>query len=183
MPASLTLVPRSPEVPDLPADPFGRVKKLVLDSLGSSESRRLYARVLDEFLGWYAAQDVPFCRGVVQAYRHALQEAGVRASGINLRLSVIRKLAREAGDHNLLDEKIVAGIVRIPGVPRRGHRIGNWLSIAQAQELLDLPDPGTMKGKRDIALLAVLLGCGLRRTELVSLTAGHIQQRDGRWVI
>ena len=32
-------------------------------------------------------------------------------------------------------------------------------------------------------IIAVLLGCGLRRSEVAALTMGHIQQRDGRWVI
>jgi len=32
-------------------------------------------------------------------------------------------------------------------------------------------------------MLAVLLGCGLRRSELAGLTFAHIQSRDGRWCI
>jgi integrase len=39
------------------------------------------------------------------------------------------------------------------------------------------------KGLRDRAFLAVLLGCGLRRSEVAALTMAHIQQRDGRWCI
>ncbi|MGD0777805.1 MAG: hypothetical protein ABSC05_33875 [Candidatus Solibacter sp.] len=34
-----------------------------------------------------------------------------------------------------------------------------------------------------MAILAVLLGCALRRSELAGLTVEHIQQRDARWVI
>jgi integrase len=40
-----------------------------------------------------------------------------------------------------------------------------------------------VKGLRDRAILAVLLGCGLRRSEVAALTFTHIQQRDGRWCI
>ena len=39
------------------------------------------------------------------------------------------------------------------------------------------------QGVRDRAILAVLLGCGLRRSEIAALTLAHVQQRDGRWVI
>ncbi len=39
-----------------------------------------------------------------------------------------------------------------------------------------------MKGKRDRVILAVLLGCALRRAELAGLNVADIQQRDGRWV-
>src|SRR5262249_31004888 len=49
--------------------------------------------------------------------------------------------------------------------------------------LLNAPDATTNKGLRDRAILAVLLGCGLRRSEVAALTFKHIQQRDGRWCI
>ena len=53
--------------------------------------------------------------------------------------------------------------------------------MRQAEQLLALPAAGTLKGKRDRALLAMLIGCGLRRSEVVGLTVKHIQRRDGRW--
>ena len=52
----------------------------------------------------------------------------------------------------------------------------------QASRLLSLPDPETVKGKRDRAILGLLLACGLRRDELVRLSVEEIQLREGRWV-
>jgi site-specific recombinase XerC len=43
--------------------------------------------------------------------------------------------------------------------------------------------PDTLKGKRDRATLAVLLGCGLRRRELADLDSRHLQQREEHWAI
>jgi site-specific recombinase XerD len=54
---------------------------------------------------------------------------------------------------------------------------------SQANELLNAPDPSTLKGKRDRAILALLICCGLRRAELVGLEVDRIQQREGRWVM
>src|SRR5437867_725577 len=67
----------------------------------------------------------------------------------------------------------------------QGRQVGGharWLTQAQAQTLLDAPDTASLKGVRDQAILGVLLGCGLRRSELAALTFGHLQ-RDGRWAI
>jgi site-specific recombinase XerD len=41
----------------------------------------------------------------------------------------------------------------------------------------------TKKGLRNRAMLAILLSCGLRRSEVAALTMEHIQQRDNRWCI
>jgi integrase len=100
-----------------------------------------------------------------------------------VRLCAVRKLAVEAADNGLLSPELAAGIVRVKGVKRIGVRVGNWLSLAEAQNLLSAPNIATAKGRRDRGILAVLLGCGLRRSEVAALTFGHIQQRDGRWCI
>jgi integrase len=57
------------------------------------------------------------------------------------------------------------------------------LTAEQAHALWQAPDPERLKGKRDRALLALLLACGLRRHELAELTFGHLQQREGHWAI
>lgn len=62
-------------------------------------------------------------------------------------------------------------------------RLGNWLTVDEARSLRQLPDKYTVKGKRDRAAFAVLLGCGLRRRELTDLTLDHIQSREDHWVI
>jgi integrase len=47
-----------------------------------------------------------------------------------------------------------------------------------------LPEHESLKGKRDYAILALLLGCGLRRKELVSeVKDGAMAQRENRWVL
>jgi site-specific recombinase XerD len=73
----------------------------------------------------------------------------------------------EAADNGLLAPELAAGISR----------------VKSAKALLSAPDVATLKGLRDRAILAVLLGCGLRRSEVAALTFTHVQQRDGRWCI
>lgn len=158
-----------------------RIKALVLDSVTSPHSRRAYGRALDEFLAW--SEGRPFTRALVQQYRAALEEKGLAPSSINLHLAAIRKLANEAADNGLLAAAQASAIVRVKGARRRGVRAGNWLTREQAQALLDAPDAETIKGKRDRAVLALLIGCGLRRSEIAALRAGDIAQRENRWAI
>jgi site-specific recombinase XerD len=124
-----------------------------------------------------------FTKATVAAWRVALEARGLGAVSINVRITAVRKLAVEAADNGLLAPELANGITRVKGVASKGIRMGNWLSIQQAQKLLNTPDVTTTKGLRDRAILAVLLGCGLRRSEVAALTVSHVQQRDGRWCI
>jgi integrase len=166
------------------ASDWRRLKALVLDSVSSPITKRVYNLGLDEFFEWFGREPRPgFTKATVSAWRVALEARGLGSISINVRITAVRKLAVEAADNGLLAPELAAGITRIKGVRSRGVRLGNWLSVRQAQALLNTPDATTKKGLRDRAILAVLLGCGLRRSEVAALTFGHIQQRDRRWCI
>jgi len=92
------------------------------------------------------------------------------SSSIIVRMSAIRKLAVEATDNGLLAPELAAGIQRVKSAKSIGVRMGNWLSQKQAQAQLNTPDISTLKGLRDRAIIAVPLGCGLRRSEVAALT-------------
>ena len=115
--------------------------------------------------------------------RSTLEQQGLASAPINVHLSALRRLAAEAADNGLLDPDIAGGIARLKGARANGLRTGNWLNKEQAETLLRLPDLSTLKGKRDRALLSVMIGCGLRRSEAAALNVEDIQQRDDRWVI
>ena len=156
----------------------------VLNSLSSPDAQRGYRHVIDEFVDWYCSEPrLSFSKTVVTRYRMHLESRGLAPGTINLRLGAVRRLAYEAADCGLLSADLAAGIRRVKGVKKLGIRLGNWLTAEQAQALWQAPDCGQVKGKRDRALLALLLACGLRRHELAKLTFGHLQQREGHWAI
>jgi integrase/recombinase XerD len=164
--------------------PTDKIIQTVLDAVDSDHTRRAYRRALNEFMTWYHASNAEgLNKATVQRYAAELRAQGVSASSVNQRLSAIRKLAREASDNGAIPEQIANGIKAIKGIRQAGTRAGNWLTKEQAQKLIDAPNAKTIKGLRDRALIAVLLGCGLRRQEASALTFGHIQQREGRWVL
>jgi site-specific recombinase XerD len=161
-----------------------KLKRLVLDSVSSPITKRVYNMALNEFMAWFQQAPRPgFTKATVSAWRVSLEERKLGSSSIIIRMSAIRKLAAEAADNGLLAPELAAGISRVKSVKSTGIRVGNWLSQRQAQALLSAPDTSTVRGLRDRAILAVLLGCGLRRSEVAALTFAHVQQGDGRWCI
>jgi site-specific recombinase XerD len=161
-----------------------KLKGMVLDSVSSPITKRVYNMALDEFMAWFQQEPWPgFTKATVSAWRISLEERRLGSSSIIVRMSAIRKLAAEAADNGLLAPELAAGISRVKSAKTVGIRVGNWLSVRQAQSLLNAPDVTTVRGLRDRAILAVLLGCGLRRSEVAALTFQHVQQRDGRWCI
>src|SRR6266446_10187189 len=136
-------------VVEKPAE-WKRLKALVLDSVSSPITRRVYNMALDEFIDWFRQAPQPgFTKATVSAWRASLEARRLGSSSIIIRMSAVRKLAGEAVDNGLLAPELAAGIARVKSVKSVGIRTGNWLSLRQAQALLSAPDPATIKGLRD----------------------------------
>lgn len=159
-------------------------KTAVLNSLTSPDAQRGYRRAIDEFVDWYCSEPrLALNRPVVLRYRSHLESRQLAPGTINLRLGAVRRLAYEAADCGLLSADLAAGIRRVKGVKKIGVRLGNWLTAEQGHALWHAPDHQRLKGKRDRALLALLLACGLRRHEAVALRLEDLQQREEHWAI
>jgi site-specific recombinase XerD len=159
-------------------------KNAVLHSLAAASSQESYGHAIDEFIGWYCSEPrLAFNRTVVLRYRFFLEQKNLAPSTINVRLAAVRRLAYEASDTGLLSPELAAGIRRVKGAKRLGVRIGNWLTVEQSKTLLGGLPSGSLRGKRDRAILALLIGCGLRRAELVGLRMEDLQVREEHWVI
>jgi site-specific recombinase XerD len=159
-------------------------KAAVLNSLGSPASRRVYEYAIDQFITWYCSEPrLAFNRIVVVRYRIYLESRHLAANTINQQLAAVRRLAHEAADSGLLSPELAAGISRVRGVKQLGFRSGNWLSAEQSSEVLQHSLGDSMRAKRDYAMLAMLFGCGFRRSELVGLELDDIQVRQGHWAV
>jgi len=170
---------RSLRLPDL-----DHCKRAVLNSLGSPASRRVYEFAIDQFVAWYCSEPrLAFNRIVVMRYRMYLESRHLAANTINQQLAAVRRLAHEAADAGLLSPELSAGISRVRGVKQLGFRSGNWLSAEQSSEVLQHACGDSMRAKRDYAMLAMLFGCGFRRSELVGLDLDDLQMRQGHWAV
>ena len=126
-----------------------------------------------------ASPCLAFNRIVVVRYRMYLENRGLAANTINQQLAAVRRLAHEAADSGLLSPELAAGITRVKGVKQLGVRSGNWLTAEQSAYVLKRACGETMRSKRDYAMLALLFGCGFRRSELVGLELDEVQMRQG----
>ena len=161
-----------------------QAKSAVLNSLSSIDAQRGYWHAIEEFVEWYCSEPrLSFSKTVVLRYRIHLESRHLAPGTINLRLGAVRRLVYEASDCGLLSPDLAAGIRHVKGGKKIGVRLGNWLTSEQSRRLWNTPDPQSLKGKRDRALLAVLLACGLRRHEAVSLDFADLQQREDHWAI
>jgi len=71
----------------------------------------------------------------------------------------------------------------VKGAKQLGRRSGNWLSLEQCSAILTGIAGGDLRATRDHAMISTLVGCGLRRSELVTLELEQVQTRQGHWAI
>jgi hypothetical protein len=109
-----------------------------LVSLRSLESQRSYRRSIDDFVGWYCSElRLSFNKTVVTRYRIHLEDKLLAPGTINVRLAVVRRLAYEAADTG---PDLAAGIRRVKGAKKLCIRLGNWLTVEEADVRRHLPE-------------------------------------------
>ncbi|MFZ0394866.1 MAG: tyrosine-type recombinase/integrase [Terracidiphilus sp.] len=162
-------------------DKLAALRLMLVNAVVSRHSKRAYAKAFDSLFA--LAGDRPISRALLLEYRAQMVDQGLSASTINLRLSAIRKLVREARDNGIIDPAEGVRITSVPGVPQQGIRLGNWLTREEIRRLLAVPDRTRLIGKRSHAILSLLVYCAVRREEAATLQMSRIQMREGRWVI
>src|SRR5258706_15568272 len=117
-----------------------KLKTLVLDSVSSPITKRVYSMALDEFMGWFQQAPRPgFTKATVSAWRVSLEDRRLGSSSIIIK-SAIRKLAAEAADNGLLAPELAAGISRVKSAKSQGIRVGNEIRVSpRGRRMTTLP--------------------------------------------
>lgn len=162
----------------------------LLTGLTSPHTRRSYENGLKEFRTWWDGGGKVYSlnskvdRAAMVQWKKHLQDTGKSASTVNVRMAALKFLLKEMADRGMLDySSDVASVVSVKGARERGTKRGRWLSTVQAQALLDAPGTSTLHGLRNTAIIALMLGAGLRRSEVAALTNGHLRQLGERWAL
>lgn len=155
----------------------------VVATVPAMKTREAYRTALADFCAFYAERGEGLSKPLVETWRSALAERGLAVSSINQRLSAVRLLVRQAAERGALPVAEAEQIASAKNLKQSGQRLGKWLTEKEAGQLLSVPDPETRIGRRDRAMLALLVACGVRRDELVRLEVRHLQLREERWVL
>ncbi|EOC0865923.1 tyrosine-type recombinase/integrase [Cronobacter muytjensii] len=153
-----------------------------LPSAASRQTMRSFLQIVAGMLGARALQHCPWGslrRHHVQGLLEMLSASGRAPATINTYLSALKGTAREAWMMKLMDTDSYQQILAVRAV--RGSRLtrGRALSSEEVRALFTRCEQDkSCKGPRDAAMLAVMLGCGLRRSEVVGLDYDSILEQD-----
>lgn len=153
-----------------------------LPSAASRQTMRSFLQIVAGMLGARALQHCPWGslrRHHVQGLLEMLSASGRAPATINTYLSALKGTAREAWMMKLMDTDSYQQILAVRAV--RGSRLtrGRALSSEEVRALFTRCEQDkSCKGPRDAAMLSVMLGCGLRRSEVVGLDYDSILEQD-----
>lgn len=157
---------------DAPVSPA----RAYLLSLNSPRSRQTMASFLSIVAGMLGAVSLDACswgslrRHHVMAVTELLRDTGRATATVNTYLSALKGVAKEAWMLRLMDVDSFQHIRAVRNL--RGSRLprGRALPPEEIRALFEACETDKSSlGVRDAAMLAVLLGCGLRRSEAVGL--------------
>ncbi len=152
-----------------------------LQAVESEHTRRSYLHSLTCLEKWLQGRALSY--QTLLEYNAAMVKQKMTPQTANQHLSGIRFFLREMARQGHLDAEAAEAICSIKNRKVKGRKLGHWLTSSQAEGLLDAPDTSTPIGLRDRAILGLMVGAGLRRSEVVGLEIRHFEKRDGRWVI
>lgn len=158
---------------------------LYLASLSSAQSRRVMKSRLRRFAGMMGLDDwkeIPWQsldRPWLLLAKETLSTAGCVPQTINGVLSLLKGVALQAWELQLITDHCYLRIKNTKSVA--GSRVPKrrWLEKKDLIALLDdcLADD-RLQGLRDSALIGLLYGCGLRRSEIVAIDVVNINDKE-----
>ena len=115
----------------------------------------------------------------VAALSAHLREQKAAPATINHVLTAVRGVLREAWRLGLIDAETLARAVDVPNVKADQLPAGRHVDRGEVQALFSVCTADTPASTRDAALLALLYGCGLRRSEAVALQLADYAHATG----
>lgn len=146
-----------------------------LMNFNSERTRESYSRSWAAFIAFTDKRPGDVTQSDVIAFKAERVDKGMADSTINLNLSALSSFYRFAIERGLLETNPVAGVKRRPVKP---YGKATWLDPDTDQDiaLLQQPDTDTLIGKRDYAILLILLTTGIRVSAVAGARVGDVQR-------
>lgn len=150
-------------------------------NLTNENTRRAYKNDVTSFVRFVGIKQPQDFRSVIRAHviawRKTLEQQRLAPATVRRKLSALSDLYDYLCEKNAVPDNPVHGVQR----PKEGANQGKTPAISdeQAAALLEAPPGNTLKGKRDRAILAVLLFHAVRRAELSDLRVKDYADREG----
>lgn len=119
----------------------------------------------------------------VSNYKNHLKNQGLTPRTINKKLSALRTFFQAQMTLGHISVEVYQAVKNVPNIKVQGRKYGRRLNLETAKELINTPDKTTLLGKRDRVVLGLLLGCGLRRSEVVKVTWDQLYFTGTTWII
>lgn len=167
-----------------PKDTFNPAQAYVL-TLGAGQSRNKVVRALNAIakeFGHASLNECPWEKmnyDAVLAFRVRQMEKGLSPSTVNLQICTLRMVAKQAWLKGMMSIETYSAIREVKSV--RGSRVsrGRALNTRETGKLIAQSElKGTAIGVRDAAIIALAVGCGMRRAEVVGLTFNQLDKSN-----
>ena len=180
----------SESLPVSPVEGGGINPALVyLAQLGTAVSRSTMASKLNRFAQWAGFPDLESCRWAmltpesILAFLSVLEHEGRKSSTLNCYLASLKGVAKSAWLCKAMSHERYLRIAAIK--QRRYYRLpaGRALTHEESRALLEDCEDDTPIGRRDALVLGLMLGCGLRRSEVASLRWDDYDQASSSFTV
>ena len=154
-------------------------------TLSPGQSRQKMIRVLNLVARWFRYANLNECPweqltyDSVLAYRTRQVDAGLSAATVNMHLSAIRMVAKQAWLKHMMPIENYGAIKEVKAVCGSRLPHGRALSKSETRDLIEASESkGTAIGFRDAAIMALSVACGLRRSEIAGLTFKNVHVKN-----
>ena len=170
-----SIIQASGELAGARPEAYSQALRAFVDNQRSDCTKRAYWSAVKGFGRWAGKAVEAITIGDLVDYRGYLEAEGLKASTIAQKLSRLRQFFRFLRDHGIIDRDPTAGVKAPKVVDETNKQV---LSLGNARRLLQSIDTTNILGKRDKAIIALMLVCGLREVEITRAQAGDLRTVD-----
>lgn len=139
------------------------------------KSAETYTRNIRQFWKWMQAEGItaPTREDIIR-FRDAMKAAGKKATTVNAYLIAVKRFFEWTGDEGIYPN--IAEHIKGERLTHDYRR--DALTARQARKVLETCDRATLKGKRDFAILSLMMSTGLRTIEIARANVEDLQTKE-----